>query len=313
MLLTALRLVLALFNPAHFAFAAVNIPTIKLHDSTQIPGLGLGVYRTTPGTETYNAVKWALELGYRMVDTAQMYDNEASVGQAVTDSGIPREELWIQSKLHHDNHGYQQTIDSVKQSMEKMGLTYLDCFLVHSPYGDKLVETWDALIKLKKDGLLRSVGVSNYAKRHIEALVSHGRPLPTLNQIEMHPMILDERQDLVKYCEEKGIIVQAYGSMFFGKTEFLSHQHVIDIVKNHPGKTEAQVLLRWGWQKGFQLIPKSVRKHRIEENMNIFDFALTGDEMASLDEMRGQLGAYWNPVNDARVNLGETEKYREDL
>lgn len=276
----------------------------------QIPGLGLGVYMSKPGDETYNAVKWALEQGYRMVDTAQMYQNEASVGSAIKDSGIPRKELWIQSKLTTDEHGYHRTIEAVKTSIKKMGLEYLDCFLVHSPFGGKLVETWDALLKLKADGLLRTVGVSNYDVRHIQALVDHGRPLPVMNQIEMHPMILAERQGLIDYCESEGVIVQAYGSLFFGKTELLADKHVTDIVANHPGKTAAQVLLRWGWQKGFQLIPKSVKEHRLGENINIFDFTLTEAEMISLDEMQGSLGAYWNPVKDAPVDLGETEKYR---
>jgi len=283
---------------------------MHLHEGSSIPGLGLGVYMSSPGPETYNSVKWALELGYRMVDTAQMYQNEASVGEAIKDSGIPREELWIQSKLTTDAHGYDATIRTVKESIEKMGLTYLDSFLVHSPFGGKLIETWDALLKLKEEGLLRTVGVSNYDIRHIQALVDHKRELPVTNQIEMHPMILAERTQLIDYCKSKGVIVQAYGSLFFGKTELLADKHVTDVVANHPGKTAAQVLLRWGWQKGFQLIPKSVKKHRLEENMNIFDFALTPEEVQSLDGMQGVLGAYWNPVKDAPVDLGETSKYR---
>merc|ERR1712070_906646 len=125
-----------------------------------------------------------------MGDTAQMYQNEASVGEAIRDSGIPREDLWIQSKLHTNNHGYAATMKAVKNSIKQMGLKYLDCFLVHSPYGGKLVETWDALLELQKDGFLRSVGVSNYDVRHIKALTDNGRPLPVMNQIEMHPLVL---------------------------------------------------------------------------------------------------------------------------
>lgn len=299
----------ALFCPAD---AAPVVPAMTLLDGKKIPGLGLGVYMSQPGEETYNSVKWALELGYRMVDTAQMYHNEASVGDAVRDSGIPREELWIQSKLDTGNHGYEQTINAVKDSIQKMSLTYLDCFLVHSPYGGKLVETWDALLKLQKDGLLRSVGVSNYATRHLKALSDHGRPTPVMNQIEMHPLIRSERQELLDYCSEHGIIVQAYGSLFFGQTQWLSDARVTSIVNNHEGKSAAQVLLRWGWQKGFQLIPKSVKRHRIESNIEIYDFALTKEEISSLDTMQGTLGAYWNPVNDGPVDLGETNKHKSD-
>merc|ERR1719231_2078790 len=126
-----------------------------------------------------------------------------------------------------------------------------------------------------------------------------------MNQIEMHPMVLAERQELMDYCNEKGIVIQAYGSIFFGKTEWLTDKRVTDIVASHPGKTAAQVLLRWGLQKGFQLIPKSVKRHRLEENMQIFDFTLTAEEVSLLDGMSGDLGAYWNPVRDAGVDLEE--------
>jgi len=284
---------------------------MTLLDGTKIPGLGMGVYMSSPGAETSNAVKWALELGYRMIDTAQMYRNEASVGDGIKAAGIPREELWIQSKLDTSNHGYKQTIASVKASIKEMGLKYLDCFLIHSPYGGKLIETWDALLQLQQDGLVRSIGVSNFGVRHIQAIVDNGRPLPVMNQIEMHPMVLADRQALIDYCNKKSIVVQAYGSLFFGKTEFLDKPVVTNIVKNHAGKSAAHVLLRWGWQKGFQLIPKSVKKHRIESNMDIFDFSLSDAEVASLDGMKGALGAYWDPIADADVELGDTEKYNK--
>lgn len=306
-----LQAVGALVSAACISSVTAVIPAsawMTLLDGKKMPGLGLGVYMSQPGEETYNSVKWSLELGYRMVDTAQMYGNEASVGQAVKDSGIPREELWIQSKLDTNNHGYEQTMSAVKATIKDMGLDYLDCFLVHSPYGGKLVETWDALLKLQKDGFLRSVGVSNYDVRHIQALADHGRALPTMNQIEMHPLVLAERKGLIDYCNEKGIIVQAYGSLFFGQTQWLDDPRVTDIVKAHAGKSAAQVMLRWGWQKGFQLIPKSVKRHRIESNMDIFDFSLTEAEVQSLDTMQGQLGAYWNPVKDSPVDLGKTDR-----
>lgn len=295
---------------ASFAVTCSSNYVMPIRDGESIPSVGLGVYMIRPGEETYNSVKWALELGYRMIDTAQLYRNEADVGRAVRDSGIKREELWVQSKLEMQHHGYEATIKAVMRTLEVMGLTYLDCFLVHSPDGGKLVETWDALLKLQASGHLRSIGVSNYDIRHIEALESHGRPLPVINQIEMHPLIRAERQKLIDWCENKGIVIQAYGSLFFGKTEYLSDEKVVSVVNNHPGKTAAQVLLRWGFQKHFQLIPKSVKKHRLEENFNIFDFELTEDDMATLDSMSGSLGAYWNPVANAEVDLGDTHSYK---
>lgn len=292
------------------------IPNLKLLHYKDVPAFGLGVYMVPPGQETYNTVKSALELGYRMVDTAMMYKNEESVGQAVNDfmkeAGVKREDLWIQSKLETAQHGYDNTIKSVKRSIALMDLTYLDCYLIHSPFGGKLIETYDALLQLQKEGLVKSVGVSNYDVRHLEKLEEHGRPLPVMNQIEMHPMILKERQKLVDYHKKKGIIVQAYGSIFFGKTEHLESPIVKKVQAKHPEKSVAQVLLRWALQKGFQLIPKSVKKKRLEENMNIFDFELTAHDMVSLDSMQGSLDAYWNPVKDAGVDLGETTKYKLD-
>jgi diketogulonate reductase-like aldo/keto reductase len=294
------------------AGAPPEIPDMSLVDGHRMPAFGVGVYMSQPGEETYNQVKWALELGYRMIDTAQMYGNEADVGRAIRDSGIPRSQIYVQSKLNTNNHGYQEAYDAIKSSVKKMGLDMLDCFLVHSPYGGKLVETWDALIQLKKEGVLRSIGVSNYGVRHIQALIDHGRPLPVMNQIEMHPLIYAERQQLVEFCNLKGIVVQAYGSIFFGQKEHLAHPTITSLVSKFPNKTPAQILLRWGLQKGFQLIPKSVKRHRLEENMGIFDFHLTEKEMQELEKMEGRLDAYWNPVEDAPVDPGDTVKYRAE-
>jgi diketogulonate reductase-like aldo/keto reductase len=290
--------------------STVLIPQIELLGGINVPALGLGVYMVSPGEETYNTVKTALDLGYRMVDTAQMYRNEADVGRAIADSGIPREQLWIQSKLDTGNHGYDKTLATVTDSIEKMGLSYLDCYLIHSPFGEKIVETYDALLKLKSDGKLRTVGVSNFDVRHIEPLRELGRPLPVLNQIEMHPAILPERKDVVNYCAKHGIVVQAYGSLFFGQERLLHHENVKTTVAR-TGKTAAQVLLRWAYQLGFQLIPKSVKKHRQDENMNIFDFELSAEDMQLLSDIKGELNAYWNPLKDAAVDLGDVSKHAE--
>jgi len=295
--------------PAHLGTNGASLPTVKLLDGRSMPSFGLGVYMVKPGDETYNSVKWALELGYRMVDTAQVYGNEADVGRAIRDSGIPREELFVQSKLAPGGHGYDLAKKSVRESVEKMGIGYLDSMLIHTPGGGKLVETWDAFLELKEEGLLRSIGVSNFDIRHILALVEHRRPLPVVNQIEMHPLILSERSELVDYCEKQGIVIQAYGSIFFGQQDKLSDPLLIAVVAKHPGKTAAQVLLRWAVQKGFHIIPKSVKRHRIEENKAVFDFALSEGDMATLDEMKGELNAYWNPVNDAPVDIGETHHW----
>jgi len=282
-----------------------GVPAIALLDGRRMPALGLGVYRCQPGEETYNAVKWALEFGYRLVDTAAYYRNEESVGKAIRDSGIPREELWVTTKLPGHGHGYEDTIRLCETSLEKLGLDYIDLYLIHSPHPGKLVETWDAMVYLQKNGYIRSIGVSNFNKSHLVALRKHGRPMPTVNQIEMHPMIYKERKLLCDYCTEHGILVEAYGSVLSGHEDLLQSKIVSKVVAAHPSKTPAQVLLRWGFQQGFQLIPKSTRQPRIKENMDIFDFELSEKEMQLLNTMEGSLGEYWNPLNSP-VDLGRT-------
>mmetsp|Transcript_112278 Transcript_112278/g.349870 ORF Transcript_112278/g.349870 Transcript_112278/m.349870 type:complete len:277 (-) Transcript_112278:9-839(-) len=272
-----------------------------------MPALGLGVYRCEPGRETYNAVKWALEMGYRMIDTAAFYNNEESVGKAIKDSGIPRSELFVTTKLPTHGHGYDDAVRMCNESLGLLGLDYLDLYLIHSPNGGKLVETWDALLEVQREGLVRSVGVSNFGRKHMEALRNHGRPLPAVNQIEMHPLVYEERKPLVDYCVQHKILVQAYGSVFSGQQHQLQSKTVKKVLAGHPGKTAAQVLLRWGHQMGFQVIPKSVRKERLAENAAVFDFELSEAEMAALNGMRGDLGEYWFPMN-APVDLGRTDR-----
>jgi len=213
----------------------------------------------------------------------------------------------VTTKLWDSHHGYDAAIEALATSLEKLGLDYLDLYLIHSPNTGKLVETWDALIAMQAAGFIRSIGVSNYGPSHMEALRTHGRPLPAVNQIEMHPMNYQERSQLLEYCKEHKILVQAYGSIFFGKTEFLDRQQVTSAVAAHPGKSSAQVLLRWGLQMGFQIIPKSIKKHRIEENLNILDFELSDDEMQTLSRMQGTLNAYWQPIH-ASVDVGDTSR-----
>lgn len=255
-----------------------------------------------PGQETENAVKLALDLGYRMVDTAHIYQNEESVGKALHESPVPRKEIFLATKLWSTGHGYKEAMAAARESLRKLGVDYLDLYLIHSPTAGKIVETWDALIQLQKMGLVRSIGVSNFGIAHLEALEKHGRPMPVVNQVEMHPLNWKERKDLLEYCQKKNILVQAYGSMFFGKSEHLAEDTVRKIA-SAKGRTPAQVLLRWGHQMGFQLIPKSVRKERLLENSQIFDFELQDEEMGALSALEGTLDAYWQPLS-APVDLG---------
>lgn len=286
---------------------SLEVATVQLNDGIWMPTFGLGVYRSKPGKETYDAVRAALDCGYRLVDSAALYRNEESVGKAVRESGVPREEIWVTTKLWDSDHGYDRTIQACQDSLKKLGMDYVDLYLVHSPNTGKLVETWDAMLELRRRGLARSVGVSNYDVAHIEALRSQSRPLPAVNQIEMHPMIFRERERLVNYCRESGILVQAYGSIFSGQPDKLSRPAVAGPAAARPGKTEAQVLLRWGLQMGFAIIPKSVKQPRIAANMEVFDFELSPAEMQALGALQGQLGEYWNPLH-TRVDLGRTDR-----
>lgn len=287
--------------------AIAEVPTLS-SGSFKMPALGLGVYMMKDGEETENAVKQALEIGYRMIDTAKIYRNEASVGRAIKASGIPREEIFLATKLWDDAHGYEQALQAGKMSAALLGVDYLDLYLIHSPNTGLLIETWDALLQLQKEGVVRHIGVSNFGLAHLEALASHGRPLPVINQIEMHPLVEKERQSLIDYCKKQGVLIQAYGSVFFGK-DWLKDERITKIALAK-GKTAAQVLLRWGHQRGFQLIPKSVRRERLLENIQIFDFELSENEMQDISSMEGSLGAYWNPL-DKPVNLGATHYWKQ--
>jgi len=190
-------------------------------------------------------------------------------------------------------------------------MDFVDLYLVHSPNNGMLLETWDALVRLQREGKIRSIGVSNWNIQHIEALRENNRPLPTVNQIEIHPLLYKRRKPLLDYCKKHGILIQAYGSLFSGYMEWLKHETVMSISKKHD-KSPGQVLLRWALQKGFQIIPKSVKESRIIENALVFDFHLAEEDMDALDGMEGSLGEYWDPL-DEPVELGETYHYEEDL
>lgn len=282
----------------------VAVPQMQLANGACMPALGLGVYRVNPGAETEKSVRQALEIGYRMVDTAALYRNEESVGKALRESGVPRKDVFLTTKLWDDDHGYEKALRAARRSIQKLSVDYVDLYLMHSPNRGKIVETWDALLEIQRLGLARHVGVSNFGVEHLEALERHGRPMPAVNQIEMHPLVYRARLPIVNYCKDHGVLVQAYGSLCSGRQRWLEAPQV-QAVASSVGRTPAQVLLRWGHQLGFQLIPKSTHWERLEENYRIFDFELGEAEMASLSRMRGDLHEYWDPTS-TKVHVGET-------
>lgn len=244
-----------------------------------MPLFGLGLWLSTPGQIAEDAVFMAAKNGYRLFDTAQIYGNEADVGEGLRKSGIPRNEVFVVSKVWTDSHGYMATIASVNASLERLQMTYVDLFLIHSPIGGFNVETYQALMDLKKSGLIRSVGVSNFEVQHLEGLKKAGLPAPSVNQVELH--VFQRRKALVDYCNKHGIAVMGYSPLARG---FLLDDPDLLRLGEKYSKTSAQIMIRWSLQKGYITIPKSVNYERIVENSNVFDFSLREDDVSLLDQ-----------------------------
>ncbi|PCN42506.1 aldo/keto reductase [Brevibacillus laterosporus] len=241
------------------------------------PWLGLGVYKAEDGAEVEKAIHMALEAGYRSIDTAAIYENEAGVGKAIRDSKIPRDEIFVTTKVWNTEQGYESTLQAFDASLQKLGLDYIDLYLVHWPVPGKYKETWRALETLYKKGLVRSIGVSNFHIHHLEDLLSVCEVKPMLNQIEMHPYLI--QKELRQYCEQNGIYVEAWRPLMRGNLEVPLLQEMAERYQ----KTPAQIVLRWDLQHNVLVIPKSVKKERIIENAGLFDFELMDADMALLD------------------------------
>lgn len=265
---------------------------ITLLDGVQIPQLGFGVYQV----KKVGPMQQALTVGYRHIDTADFYGNEAKVGEALRSSGLNRDDVFLTSKVWPDDHGYDACIKQVKTSLKKLSFKSWDLFLIHSPGGGDLVNTWKALMQCKKDGLIRSIGVSNFGVQHLKGLEDAGLPLPSVNQIELHPWC--QQTKIVEYCEKKGIAIEAYSPLVKGNKSKLSNSTVMKVAKKH-SKSTAQVLIRWSLQKGWICLPKSSNNTRIQENFDIFDFELDGDDMSALNGLNKEEHCTWNPTTSA--------------
>ena len=258
--------------------------TFALHNGVEMPYLGLGVYQAEEGGEVERAVGWALEAGYRHIDTASFYGNEKGVGQAVRESGLPRESVFVTSKVWNADQGYQSTLDAFHQSMEKLDLEYLDLYLVHWPVAGRYKDTWRALETLYGEGKVRAIGVSNFLRHQLEDLLDAAKTVPMVNQMEFHPYL--QRPELQAYCREKGIQYEAWSPLMQGEVFGLPEMKAMAKRYN---RTIAQIVLRWDLQKGVITIPKSSKKDRIEANGALFDFELAPADMDTLDAMeRGQ-------------------------
>ena len=267
--------------------------TLPLRSGGAIPQLGLGVWQAPPD-ECRQAVAAALRLGYRHIDTARIYGNEADVGAAIRDSGIPRDQIFVTTKLWNDDQGYDSALRAFDASATRLGVEYIDLYLIHWPVPGKRVDSWRALEKLHADGRARAIGVSNFLVRHLEELFATSNEKPAVNQIELTPFL--QRRDTVALCQKEKIVVEVYSPLTRGKR--LAHP-VIAALAKELGKSPAQVLLRWGVEKGAVVLPKSVHETRIAENGAIFDFSLTPAQLARLDALEENLATGWDPATMA--------------
>ncbi len=272
------------------------VPNVTLNDGNTIPQIGFGVFQV-PEEETYNAVTAALQAGYRSIDTAKAYGNEEGVGKAIADSGIAREELFVTTKLWNDDHGHDEALKAFDASLSKLGLDYLDLYLIHWPVPaqDRYVDTYKAFEQLRSEGRVRSIGVSNFTEAHLQRLLEETSVVPVLNQVELHPNFT--QKELRAFHAEHNIVTEAWSPLAQG--DLLDNAKLGTIAQAH-GKTPAQVVLRWHMQLGNVAIPKSVTPERIAANIDVFDFELTGDEMVTIDtlgngERRGPDPQTFNP------------------
>ncbi len=251
---------------------------ITLQDGNSIPLFGLGVWAAQSGKETYDAVIHALETGYTHIDTAEMYGNEKDVGSAVIDSGLAREEIFITTKLWDSGMGYDHALNAFDASLRKLNLEYVDLYQIHWPEKGSRQEIWSALERIKKEGRCHSIGVSNFAQKHLQELLTKGNERPVVNQIEMSPFL--QQQTISSFCRKENIHLTGYCPLARGKR---FNDPVLCQVAEETNKTAAQVMIRWALQSGHTVIPKSVRPERIEENANVFDFNLSEDQMNMLN------------------------------
>lgn len=257
----------------------MSIPLIALNDGNHIPQLGLGTYKTV--TDVPRVVSEAIELGYRHIDTAALYGNEAGVGQAVRASGIDRNQFFITTKVWNTEQGAERTAAAFERSLDELGMDFVDLYLVHWPCPDLglYVDTWRELERIRESGRARSIGVSNFAPEHLETLRQETDVKPVLNQIELHPAL--QQREIVDYCREHGIEIESWGPLGQGKYPLLELPEVTQTAAAH-SKTPAQVVLRWHLQQRFIVFPKSTSAARLAENIDVFDFALSDAEMAAI-------------------------------
>lgn len=256
--------------------------TTTLNNGVKMPWLGLGVFKVEEGPELVNAVKTAIKHGYRSIDTAAIYGNEEGVGKGIQEglkeAGISREDLFVTSKVWNEDLGYESTLAAYETSLKKLGLDYLDLYLIHWPVEGKYKDAWRALETLYKEGRVKAIGVSNFQVHHLEDLMKDAEIKPVINQVELHPRLT--QKELKVFCQDNNIQLEAWSPLMQG--QLLDNEVLKDIAAKH-NKSVAQVIVRWDLQNGVMTIPKSTKEHRIVENVDLFDFELTQEELEVID------------------------------
>lgn len=268
--------------------AAVEVVT--LNNGVQMPALGLGVWQVNAGDQCRQAVLWALEAGYRHIDTARIYRNEKDVGAAIRESGVPRPEIFVTTKLWNGDQGYDRALQAFDTSLGALGLDYVDLYLIHWPVPETRDDSWRALQRILQEGRARAIGVSNYTERHLAELLGWADVRPAVNQVEFSPFLF--QSELLELCRGHGVQLEAYSPLTRGRR--LQDGRILEIAARM-GRTPAQVLIRWALQHETVVIPKSVCRERIFENAAVFDFSLPAAEMAALDALDESHHFAWDP------------------
>lgn len=264
--------------------------TIILNNGISMPILGLGVWKTKSGKECKEAVLNALEAGYRHIDTARIYDNELDVGQAIRESGIPRKEIFITTKLWNADQGSDKTRKALENSLDRLGIDFVDLYLIHFPVTSKRMDSWKELEKLYHDKLCKAIGVSNYTIIHLTELLKNSQITPAINQVEFHPFL--NQIHLLEYCKKHKIQLEAYSPLAHGQK--IEDPTIAKIAQKYD-KTPAQILIRWAIEQKIVVIPKSIKKERIIENSKVFDFAISEEDMKILNSLNEDFRTCWDP------------------
>jgi 2,5-diketo-D-gluconate reductase A len=282
-----------------------TVPTVTLNNGIAMPLLGFGVFQMTDLDECERSVADALETGYRLIDTAAAYGNEEAVGKAIKESGVPRDELFITTKLWIQDTGFDKTKAAFERSLKRLGLEYLDLYLIHQPFGD-VYGAWRAMEELYEEGLIRAIGVSNFHPDRVMDFIVHHEVVPAVNQIETHPF--NQQRETQSFLQENGVQIESWGPFAEGKHDIFRNE-LLSSVGDKYQKSVAQVILRWLMQRGVVAIPKSVNKPRIVENFNVFDFELTPEEMQSVATLDLKESSFFDHRDPKIVKmLGEAKR-----